>query len=80
MIYYPQTYQGYGQVPEDYPTQEEVDWATSAAIAASQRADMQAALSAQAQAFNNSLISGFVAAAAFSVVMWGLGQAVLKKG
>lgn len=75
---------GYGQAPAEapveYPSADQLQAIIDAAMAATQRADTQAALAAQAQQYNNTLIAGFIGASAFAVVMWGLGQAVLSKG
>jgi len=62
--------------PDWMELEDRVITATAAAEAATQQAQVQAALAAQAQEYNQSIIVGFIAAGAFSVLMWGVAQAV----
>lgn len=73
---------GYGAPQEEAeaPSREEVIAATAAAEAAAREAELQMALAQQQRSFNSQIISGFIGASAFAVVMWGIGQAVAKGG
>ena len=71
---------GYGQDPtegelarEMYYT-ERLERASAAAEEAAYQAHINAALAAQAQDFNRSMIVGFVGAGAVGVLMWALTQ------
>jgi hypothetical protein len=72
---------GYGQMENTEPDlvmlESRMMDATVAAQDAAEQARVQAALAQQAQDFNSQIIVGFIAAGAFSVVMWGISQAVL---
>lgn len=73
------TISGYGAAEEgDMPTREEVIAATAAAEAAAVEAEKQSIIAAEQRSFNSQLISGFIGASAFAVVMWGIGQAVAR--
>ena len=75
-------YTGYGQTEGEVARQEfyeeRLTQATEAALVAASQAEINAALAAQAQEFNHSIIVGFIGAGAVSVLMWGLAQAIFR--
>jgi hypothetical protein len=73
---------GYGQTEGELSREEfyeeRLAQATEAALVAASQAEINAALAAQAQEFNHSIIVGFVGAGAVSILMWGLAQAIFR--
>jgi hypothetical protein len=75
-------YSGYGQAPsegelarEEFYT-ERLARATLKAEEAAYQADINAALAEQAQAFNQTIMVGFVGAGAVAVLTWAISQAI----
>jgi hypothetical protein len=78
-------YSGYGQVPsegelarEEYYA-ERLARATQSAEEAAYQADINAALAEQAQAFNQTIMVGFVGAGAVAILTWAVTQAITSR-
>jgi len=77
-------YGGYGDVQDEIPDvalerqqlyEERLARATEAAMVAASQAEINAALAAQAQETNHSIIMGFVGTGAVGIMVWALSMA-----